>query len=599
MIKNNFFKNNSFIILYTKTLFFARKRKKFVLLSTILSIIAHIIQIFAPIIIAGILNTIQSQGINQENFFQIIISLSIFVIIELFVWVFRWFSRTIEKKNAFFIRANYKEYLLKNIMFLPIEWHNNIHSGEIYDKIDKSSSALFDFSGETYFFVGYLTSIITLILFVSMIYYPALIIIILLLTIIFFVATKIDHLLMKQTSFISNTENYMSEKMLDSLNNINTIIILRLEKLIRKNIMRTILFPKKTFIKNQSITELKWAIISILGVIMIFLVIVFYIINSLFNGIILIGTIYLLYEYSSRIKDFTYKIIQKYGDNNQQLASFKNIDPIINVFEKKKKIKRMNMHNWKKIIVTKMFFSYQNKNNNQDLLNEKTNNFLKNNLKNINLVINKGEKIVFVGENGSGKSTMLQIIKSLYNPKKGSVYLDDKKLKNFFKNISYKTTLITQESEIFKNTIKYNITLGIRYRKTHVEKLLKITGFDKTIKKFPEKINKKIGEKGVNLSGGEKQKLVLTRGLLAAEEKEIILLDEPTSKIDFKTEQEIYDKIFDYYNKKTIIVTTHKTNLLRMFDKIVFFDKGKIIMIGKYEELLKNKKFLEKMRIKI
>ncbi|MDD3084078.1 MAG: ATP-binding cassette domain-containing protein [Candidatus ainarchaeum sp.] len=271
--------------------------------------------------------------------------------------------------------------------------------------------------------------------------------------------------------------------------------------------------------------------------------------------------------------------MRRNGTINQQMTSVRNIDPIINVFEKKKKIKRVKMIGWKKIIVTNLFFSYQNK---KDFYN----------LKNINLEIKKGEKIAFVGENGSGKSTMLMIIKSLYHSK-GEIYLDEIKLKDYFKGISYKIALIPQEAELFKNTIKHNITLGVKYRKEHIEKLVKITNFDKTLEKFPEKYEKNIGEKGSNLSGGEKQKLALTRGLLASKEKEIILLDEPTSKIDPKNELEIYKNILEEFKEKTIISTVHRLHLLKLFDKIVFFEKGKIVAAGNLEEVLKNENFYE------
>jgi ABC-type multidrug transport system fused ATPase/permease subunit len=105
------------------------------------------------------------------------------------------------------------------------------------------------------------------------------------------------------------------------------------------------------------------------------------------------------------------------------------------------------------------------------------------------------------------------------------------------------------------------------------------------VKKLPNGLKSSIVEKGVNLSGGEKQRLALSRGLLASEDKEIILLDEPTSSVDSKNELLIYQNIFNRFKNKTIISSIHRLHLLPLFDQIYFFKNGKIIASGDYRQL--------------
>ena len=118
-------------------------------------------------------------------------------------------------------------------------------------------------------------------------------------------------------------------------------------------------------------------------------------------------------------------------------------------------------------------------------------------------------------------------------------------VKGGFKSISSYISLIPQDPEIFSSTIKENITLGLSFSDKEIKKFTDLARFSDVVKKLPKGLNSSIVEKGVNLSGGEKQRLALSRGLLASEDKEIILLDEPTSSVDSKNELLIYQNIYD------------------------------------------------------
>ena len=110
--------------------------------------------------------------------------------------------------------------------------------------------------------------------------------------------------------------------------------------------------------------------------------------------------------------------------------------------------------------------------------------------------------------------------------------------------------------------------------------------FTDVAERLPKKLNSFIFEKGVNLSGGEKQRLALARGLMACVDKAIVLLDEPTSSVDTKNELEIYHNIFDEFKEKTILASVHRLHLLSLFDTIYYFKAGKIIASGTLDELL-------------
>ncbi len=128
--------------------------------------------------------------------------------------------------------------------------------------------------------------------------------------------------------------------------------------------------------------------------------------------------------------------------------------------------------------------------------------------------------------------------------------------------------------------------MGVPYTEEHIRTFTDLAQYTRVFERFPKKLKSSVVEKGVNMSGGEKQRLALARGLLAAEQKQIILFDEPTSSVDTKTELNIYQALMKSNKNKTFIVSVHRLHLLGMFDKVYMFEKGKIIASGTLEGLL-------------
>jgi ATP-binding cassette subfamily B protein len=145
---------------------------------------------------------------------------------------------------------------------------------------------------------------------------------------------------------------------------------------------------------------------------------------------------------------------------------------------------------------------------------------------------------------------------------------------------------VPQDSELFENTVLYNLTLATDVPEDIVKKALWITTFDQVADKLPEGVMTDIRERGVNLSGGQKQRLALTRGLLAARGSSLLLLDEPTSSVDLPTEAIIFDRLFAAFADKAIIASVHRLHLLPRFDHICFMQNGMIVEQGSFHTLI-------------
>ena len=213
-------------------------------------------------------------------------------------------------------------------------------------------------------------------------------------------------------------------------------------------------------------------------------------------------------------------------------------------------------------------------------------------LKNINVSIKKGDFIALVGESGSGKTTFSDLIMNFHSFKNGNINIDDEDIRNINVNsLRKKIGLVSQDSILFNDTVSNNIKLGSPQssNKDVYESAKKANAFE-FIEKMSDKFDTNIGEKGVRISGGQKQRLAIARAII--KNPDILILDEATSALDSHSEKKIQEAIDSFSNEMTLIIIAHRLSTIKKADKILFFDNGEIVENGTHEELMKlNKKY--------
>ncbi len=575
------FKEEPVTYLTRKAWRFSKGTRPIMVVYFFLFMVANAVDFLEPLVIAWLINTIQKEGL--ADIYKLIGIASLLVVIVIAFWAFHGVGRVLEQKNAFFIRVNYRKYLVDGVMSLPLKWQSGMQSGDLIDKIEKASFRLFKFSGNMFEVIEVLLRVIGSLVAIFYFNLTSGFIVIFMMALCISVILKYDKVLKNQYKELFRFENKVSAKIYDVVSNITTVIILNLEKLSSKEILKKMMAPFSLFKRNIKLNEVKWATVSLIASLMGFFVISVYLLQNYFAGTaIAIGSLYALYEYVLRIEGIFYRFAYKYGDIVRQKAAVENMEEICKEFEReKKKARKIRLKNWKVLRAENINFSYSEK--------EK-----EIHLDNISFYFRKGEKIAFVGESGSGKSTLLKVIGGLYETE-GEMFIDGRKIKGKFHAIEDYVTLIPQEPELFTTTIKENITMGIRHSMKKIRKFARMAKFDKVAMGLPKKYDSKVNEKGVNLSGGEKQRLALARGLLAGEDKQILLLDEPTSSVDSKNEIDIYKNIFRQFRGKTIISSIHRLHMLKMFDRIYLFRNGKIVGEGSFNSLIKSSKDFKKV----
>jgi len=572
--------NPVFTVFKTQNQYLGEKKKKFVFYS-ILFFVAGIIEIMEPLVIGLIFIKVQQQITSYAELKSLIWMIFLIFAISIGFWTFHGTARVMQQRTGFFVNRNYINSKLSKVFDLPVKWHKDHHSGDTIDKINRGAGAISTFSRDVsyeiyYAIINIVGSVIILFFFDTRAAILALIFSFFTIYLIY----RMDLVLNQQYKEINLYSNKVAAGIFDYISNVITVITLRLKTTVKKEIDHLLMASWPVEKKNVLLNEIKWGFASISIALMTTIVLSLRAYTDYSTGgTILIGTLYILYGYMQTVGRTFFRFASLYGDIVRHSSRIMGAYPIDEEFEKVARERRPSLQSdWKEVTMENISFKHEKEG--EEL-----------HIDNIKLRFNKGEKIAFIGESGSGKSTMLALLRGLMKPDSGKVSVNGHIIENGFNRIKHNVTLIPQDPELFNNTIKYNITMGLPTSEKDLDRAIELAQFKSVLLRLPNKLETNVLERGVSLSGGEKQRLALARGILAAKNSDILLMDEPTSSVDTINELKIYENILKEFKEKTIISAMHRLHLLRKFDYIYIFDKGRIVAEGTLNEIRKNPRF--------
>jgi subfamily B ATP-binding cassette protein MsbA len=207
-------------------------------------------------------------------------------------------------------------------------------------------------------------------------------------------------------------------------------------------------------------------------------------------------------------------------------------------------------------------------------------------LKNFSLQVKKGQTVALVGQSGSGKSTIANLLTRFYDVNEGTIVIDGTNIQDLdLQSLRGLMGLVTQDSILFNDTIKANISLGkLNATDDEIIEALKIANAYEFVKDLPKGIHTNIGDSGNKLSGGQKQRLSIARAVL--KNPPIMILDEATSALDTESEKFVQIALENMMQNRTSIVIAHRLSTIQKADVIVVMQKGKIVEQGNHEELI-------------
>jgi ATP-binding cassette, subfamily B, bacterial len=567
---------NPYISLMKTAWRYARQEKKRYVGVYVLFILSGGVFTLYPLLYGWFINALQKEGSGLLH--AAWIYALAFMALKLIEWGFHGPARVMERRLAFNLSRNFLQELYHQTLHLPVKWHQDHHSGSTINRIRKAYEALKEFFQNGFMYLYAITKFFSS--FIAMLIFSPLFgsigVALGFLTV--WVIFKFDKPFVKAVDETNEREHTVSSTLFDSLANINTVITLRLEKRMEKGLLDKVAAVFNPFMRTVRLNEWKWFIADVLVALIYVVTVVGYIDQHWTPGkVFMVGNLVALLGFVNQFTSVFHDIAWQYTqivqfDTHVQTSRF------ITQAYREQHLSDASPglpEHWKTLVIRGLNFSHQETFSS----NEKAQS-----LHDIHLVIEKGKRIALIGESGSGKSTLMALLRGLYAAEPGAeIKVDGQDTDPG--SIASSVTLFPQEPEIFENTIEHNITLGLPFEETEILEVCDTAHFREVIQLLPKGLQSNIMEKGVNLSGGQKQRLALARGILAAKSSDIILLDEPTSSVDPKTEVQIYEKLFEECRHKAILSSLHRLYLLSYFDHIYVLQNGRIADEGTFAEL--------------
>ncbi|MFA6436565.1 MAG: ABC transporter ATP-binding protein [Candidatus Gracilibacteria bacterium] len=563
---------------------FSPGRHGIVVVTYVLFILANTVTMMEPLVFGLFINSVQEGGPDLLR--KTVFYLGLYALLAMVFWVFHGPARILERQTAFHVSKQFHDYLFKILLKLSLGWHKDHHSGSVMSRVKKATHAIASFADDGFIFietiVRFLFSLIAIFLLLPKFGVLSILIGVGVVVVIF----RFDRVLVRNTEKINELGHDADATFYDYIANIKTVITLRLGRLARGVFSTKFFKIFPVWKRNNVVNEAKWFCVSVGLTIMNFAILFFYIYDKISAGeVILLGSLMALYQYTDRFVNVFFNLASQYERLVWYHTDLRAIDGIEHAYHQlppRVREDEEQVQHFQSIQIRNLFFRYQDEKQRSH------------NIEKVHLDLKPGLKIALVGESGSGKSTLMTLLRGLHDVDRVNVTIDGKRFDSL-RAISSMVTLIPQDPEIFENTIEYNVTAGISHTKQGALEMCRLARFDKVVARLPKGLKTHIKEKGVNLSGGEKQRLALARGFFAARESSILLLDEPTSSVDSRNEMMIYQNLFETFGDRCIVSSIHRLHLLRLFDVIYVFEQGKQVAQGSLEELLKTSELFQKM----
>lgn len=539
----------------------------------LLFVLAQASALAEPYLIGQILNSLQT-GVDVWG--NVSFYLLLYFAMEMSFWLFHGPGRVIERYVAYHIRASYKAHLFEAVTRMPIKWHRAHHSGESIDKINRAANSLaqfFDNSFEVSYmllrligahaflfafmpYAGWVAAATTVFAFV--------------------VLALFDRYLYRQYDALNAFENAVAAAVHDYVTNISSVITLRLEGRVLNEVRQRLGTALPLFTRNITVHEIKWFINTTMIATMITAVLYHYARGVLAaGGTLLGGSFFTLFEYLRRIGESFYDFASLYGTIVRQAADVRGADSIACGASPARCARAAGLDAcWRSIEISGLCFRYEDEEHRVHHLED------------VAIRLERGQAIALVGQSGSGKSTLLSLLRGLQSPQGVIVRCDGLTQPAGLLVLSGCTTLVPQDPEIFANTIRFNITFGLDVPDGELLRCINLARFQSVLERLPRGLSTDIAEKGVSLSGGEKQRLALARGIHFARDSSIVLFDEPTSSVDTQNERAIYENLIRQFRGQCLVSAVHSLHLLEMFDYIYVLDDGRVVEKGTLQALI-------------
>jgi ABC-type multidrug transport system fused ATPase/permease subunit len=370
----------------------------------------------------------------------------------------------------------------------------------------------------------------------------------------------------------NRAERRYNAALVDCLGNIGTVLTLRLQEPMRRMLRSRLLAVFAPLRRNIVFNEVKWGGIDLLNSAMrTGLVALYAWLEWRERKTISVGTAVVVHQYSQQVGNVVAAMAMHWNDLVRQKTEVADAEPILTSPERPVDTSSVPA-SWHEIRVERVRYVHPAAVAAQPALDD------------VSVALRRGQRIALIGESGAGKSSLLRVLAGLVDAERVSVTVDGVPHAHV-KHLGAVSLLLPQDPAVFESSVLENVTMGLPYPPSEIDRACELAGFTPVIAQLPQGFDTLISERGLNLSGGQKQRLALARGLLAAKHVGLVLLDEATSSVDAATEAEIYERVMSAFAGACIVSSVHRLHLLRRFDTVIVMDEGRIVDSGTPDEV--------------
>ena len=539
----------------------------------ILSVFAYTIDLAVPWAIGWILNVFVHQGFTQAAFDESVKFIGAYVGLKALNTSAHHVARYLQGTAAYSARFKKLQEVFGALIGFPLKWHVHHHSGENLSRLHRSVGAI---EGVINNYLWQIIDGIVKFFFATFALFTLDMEVALTVLVMGFITVTVMILFNKRLTKKWRKNNRFNDRLnrtcVDYLANIITVKTLRLEKPALSYLSQHRAEGFSICRKIWKYQELKWGTISMgYGLVMGTSLYIYFGNQVGTTTPFDVAQVYVLLNYLDRIFGAITSFTGYYGGVIEAALAYDDASSVITESSiLKTPLRPSNLPaSWDTLQLKNVSFSYGSGAPNLD---------------SIIMRIKRGEKVALVGPSGGGKSTLLKVLSGMLAAQSGDVATAEGGAYTL-EDVADKSILVPQEPEVFTESIRYNLSFGENFSLTELEKALKLCKIDHLLEKLPNGWDSSLEEAGLNISGGERQRLALARGVLRVPGKDILLLDEPTSSLDPLTEKQIFANILHEFKDLTVITACHRLALVPMFDTIVYIRDGHVEEVGSFSEL--------------
>jgi ATP-binding cassette, subfamily B, bacterial len=554
--------------------------------AVVLLVAAQAVLLIVPMLSGRALNALQlhgREGLHDAGFW-----LGTVVLLALSSWALHGPGRVLERRAALTIRRRMSATLTERLFQLPLAWHAANHSGATAHRIQQSTHALSGFAQSQFIYlnsaVRLIGPLIALWWLQPVIGYAALAGF----AVISVSVVGFDRAMLRLANQENDAERRYAATLVDTLGNANTVYALRQARAVVARLERRLLAIFEPLRRSIVLNEVKWFTVDMASRMLSCVLVGLFAwlatrpsSDGRASATLLLGSVYMVWEYAQQASGVICSIASHFQTFARQNADYASADTIRDLEVSQAPVEASSPGSWNSLTIRDLTFHHSGNRSGAPALER------------VALSLEHGKRYALIGGSGSGKSTLLRVLAGLYCAERIGLAVDGGAIcvapLDVATALRSTATLIPQDAELYEGTLAENLALCESLsgppHPADFPAALDIACASEFVPTTAAGLELPMAERAANWSGGQRSRVALARGVLAAVGSGLVLLDEPTANLDPATEARVYANLFETFKESCIVSSVHRLNLLGQFDEVLVIQAGRVVAQGTADEL--------------